>query len=74
MSPTLKLFGSPILFGNNNHSNWVTTAVFPPLLQHLNLLLADGFILFWQKNDNMVALGERIITTHDKERFKVNFK
>ena len=40
-------------------------------MRHLNSLLADGFILFWQKDDNMLALGEQIVRSHDKERFKV---
>ena len=38
------------------------------------MLFADGFILFWQKDGNMVALGETIIRSHDKERFKVTIE
>ena len=26
----------------------------------------------WKKNDNMMALGEQILRSHDKERFKVS--
>ena len=41
------------------------------MIKRTNSFLADGFILFWQKDDYMLALGEQIVRSHDKERFKV---
>ena len=49
-------------------SEYPNTAV-----KHTNFFLSDGFILLWHKDDNtnMLALGDQIVISHDKERFKV---